>query len=299
MITSEQAAARQEFIGASDASTAIGVNPYKTPYELWLDKTGQAEPFAGNEATYWGNLLEAPVAQRLSEETGLKLRRHGQTIIAKDHDFMGCHLDYKVTGSPIAVEIKTGGLFTRDNWGKTGTDQIPDNYLVQVHHQMICSGYSQALVGVLLGGQEFRHYLINFDESLAKIIIEKEREFWRHVTDKTPPPPNNLSDIASLHPKDNGAAIEATADIIAELDQLKTLKQSMSSTKSQADAVELRIKSFLADNTTLTDSSGKALATWKAQSSNRIDTAKLKKEQPELCKQFTKTNESRVLRLKS
>jgi len=82
MIISEQTTARQKFIGASDASTTIGVTPYRTTsYDLWLDKTGQAEPFAGNEATYWGNLLEAPVAQRLSEDNGIRKR---QTVLIQN-----------------------------------------------------------------------------------------------------------------------------------------------------------------------------------------------------------------------
>lgn len=298
MITDKQKQVRQNFIGASDASAAIGINPYKTAYDLWLEKTGQKESFNGNELTYWGNMLEFPVANRLSEECGFKFRRYTQTVIAKDYHCMGCHLDFKVTGKPIVVEIKTGGFFTRKNWGESGTDQIPDDYLIQVQHQLICTGYRRALIGVLLGGQEFRHYSINFDEELARVIIQKEVEFWKHVTDRTPPLPINLYDIAQLYPSDLGKSIIATPEIISTLEELKAIKTSAVQIKNELEGLELKLKSYLADNSNLTDSNGKILATWKNQTSKRLDSITLKKEQPEIASRYLKPTESRVLRIK-
>jgi len=298
MITEAQRQQRHQFIGGSDAAAAIGINPYKTPLDLYFEKTGQAEPFEGNERTYWGSVLEQPVANRLSEETGLKLRRHSQTLIAANHPFMGCHLDFKVTGEPIVVEIKTGGFFTRKDWGSSGSDEIPDQYLTQVHHQMICSGYDKALVGVLLGGQEFRHYEIGLDKSLAQILIEKEADFWQHVTTRTPPPATTLDDIAALFPQDSGTSIEATADILEIVDQLKAIKLESVEQKGKADALELALKSFMADHSTLIGVDGKPIATWKTQASNRIDTTALKADAPEIAAKFTKASESRVLRVK-
>lgn len=298
MITEAQRQQRQQFIGGSDAAAAIGINPYKTPVDLYFEKIGQAEPFEGNERTYWGNMLEQPVANCLSEKTGFKLRKHSQTLIAANHPFMGCHIDFKVTGQPIVVEIKTGGFFTRKDWGASGGDEIPDQYLIQVHHQMICSGYDRAIVGVLLGGQEFRHYEIGFDKDLAKIIIDKEAEFWQHVTTRTPPPASTLGDIASLYPIDTGTSIEATADIINIVEQLKAAKADLESQKGKADALELELKTFMTDNSTLIGPDGKPIATWKTQTTNRIDTTALKTDAPEVAAKFTTATESRVLRVK-
>lgn len=299
MITETQRQQRQQFIGGSDAAAALGLNPYKTPLELFFEKTGQREPFNGNERTYWGNVLEQPVANRLSEETGLKLRRHSQTLVAANYPFMGCHLDFKVTGERTVAEIKTGGFFTQKDWGPSGGGEIPDQYLIQVHHQMICAGYIKARVGVLLGGQEFRHYEIGFDKSLAELIIEKETEFWHHVTTRTPPPASTLGDIASLYPIDSGASIEATAEILEIVAQLKSAKAESAEQKAKTDAFELALKSFMADHSTLIGPDGKPIATWKTQTTNRIDTTALKADLPEIAAKFTKASESRVLRVKS
>ena len=35
---------RKQGIGGSDASVVCGINRYKSPVELWLDKTGQLPP---------------------------------------------------------------------------------------------------------------------------------------------------------------------------------------------------------------------------------------------------------------
>lgn len=299
MITEAQRAARNGFIGASDAAAGMGINAYKTPYDLWLDKTDQqSEFFESNEFTYWGNVLEPVVANRLAEVTGLKLRKHGKTIIAKDYPFMGSHLDYKVTGEPIVVEIKTGGYFTKDNWGASGTDQIPDNYLIQVHHQMICTGYKKALVAVLLGGQEFRYYQVDFDADLAQLIIEKLTAFWQYVVDRTPPPPSNSSDLRSLYPNDDGLSIEADSAVIGWLDELAGAKERVKTSELIVDTLELQIKNFIGTNSVITDSKGKTLATWKAQITNRIDTTQLKKDLPDIAETYTKATTSRVLRVK-
>ena len=103
MITDEQKISRKDFIGGSDSAAACGINPWKTPLDLYLEKTGQIEPYGGNDATYWGNVLEPVVASRLAEVTGMKVRRYGATIRSKTNSFMGAHLDYKVTGSPLFV----------------------------------------------------------------------------------------------------------------------------------------------------------------------------------------------------
>jgi putative phage-type endonuclease len=298
MITQEQKQARKNFIGASDAAAAIGVNPYQTPLDVYLEKTGQVELFNGNEATYWGSVLEPVVASRLSEETGLKLRKHGMTITSKLYPWMGCHLDFKVTGQPVVVEIKTGGFFVRNDWGASGSDQIPDSVLIQVHHQMVVTGFKTALVGVLLAGQEFKHYEIGFDESLADIIIEKERVFWDYVINETPPPPTTLSDLKSLYPNDNGESIEATPEILSTLAELKAVKSEAAAISGRTDALEIELKAYIGNNTTLTDTLGNLLATWRSQTANRIDTVWLKKKQPEIAEAYTKATTSRVLRIK-
>jgi putative phage-type endonuclease len=66
---------RRKGIGGSDASVICGINQYKSPIELWMEKTGQLphalEKQAG-EAAYWGNQLESVVKTEFTKRTGIE-----------------------------------------------------------------------------------------------------------------------------------------------------------------------------------------------------------------------------------
>lgn len=64
---------RRKGIGGSDVGTILGLNKWKSPYQLWLEKTGQVELDESNsEPAYWGNVLEEIVAKEFTERTGKK-----------------------------------------------------------------------------------------------------------------------------------------------------------------------------------------------------------------------------------
>src|SRR5437763_9942981 len=71
---------RRGGIGSSDAAAAVGLNPYKSMLELWMDKTGQslqAQAAADDDSspTYWGSLLEPIVAAHYTRKSGNRVRR--------------------------------------------------------------------------------------------------------------------------------------------------------------------------------------------------------------------------------
>lgn len=57
---------RKHGIGSSDAAAALGLNPYKSQLELWMEKTGRdtdlpkPDPTDTTAPVYWGTLLENP-----------------------------------------------------------------------------------------------------------------------------------------------------------------------------------------------------------------------------------------------
>ena len=64
---------RRKGIGGSDVATILGLNQYKSAYQLWLEKTGQVElKDTESEPAYWGNVLEEVVAKEFQERTGKK-----------------------------------------------------------------------------------------------------------------------------------------------------------------------------------------------------------------------------------
>lgn len=57
---------RKAGVGGSDMSTILGLNSFKTPYDLWLEKTGRVEPedISDKWAIVKGNALENELRKR-------------------------------------------------------------------------------------------------------------------------------------------------------------------------------------------------------------------------------------------
>src|SRR5262245_57888005 len=95
---------------------------WKGRAELWLEKTGQAEPFEGNAFTRWGEALEPVIRQAYAERTGRAVRQPRETVRHAAFAWMLCHPD-GVSDDGRLQEFKN----TRnpDNWGDEGTDNVP------------------------------------------------------------------------------------------------------------------------------------------------------------------------------
>ena len=66
---------RKTGLGGSDAGAVCGLNPHVSPMAVYRDKVSDETDMGDNEAMRQGRDLEEYVAQRFTEETGLKVRR--------------------------------------------------------------------------------------------------------------------------------------------------------------------------------------------------------------------------------
>lgn len=190
MITEKQGSERLRGVGSSDVPTILGLNPWATPHDLWLVKTGQADGPEENDAMRLGTVLEAGVLQLASERLGVKVVKPTSTFVGCDQ-FMRANVDGMVgiakRGSPI-VEAKTTGRI--DGWGDEGTDEVPEGVKAQVMFQMLCASSDVAHVACLQGdyGLRLKMYRVPFCEDYAGYIHERVRDFWRnHVEPRVPP----------------------------------------------------------------------------------------------------------------
>ena len=101
---------RSTTIGGSDAAAILGLNPYKSPYALWAEKTGEGSSrriFPQKEAVRLGTDLEEYVAKRFTEATGKKVRRENYTVFRDDMPYAHANYDRLVIGERAGLEIKT------------------------------------------------------------------------------------------------------------------------------------------------------------------------------------------------
>lgn len=174
-------------IGGSDASVVCGINRYKSPVELWMDKTDQLPYQEAGEAAYWGTQLESLVRSEFTKRTGIEVEQVHQLLQSEERPFMLANLDgicEHPDYGPVIFEAKTASAYKASEW----EDSIPDEYLLQIQHYMSVTGYSGAYIAVLIGGNTFRWKFIERDEELIAAMIELEADFWNHVQNNTPPP---------------------------------------------------------------------------------------------------------------
>lgn len=291
---------RSTYLGGSDVAAILGISPWRTPLDVYLDKIQprKEETDPGRlKVLNRGKRMEPYVIDLLAEETGLEIIRRGERYLDPDLDFIAAEIDAEAaTGENI--EIKTVSPFKAREWGEEQSDEIPLHYAAQAMHGMMVTSREVCVFGVLIGGDDFRVYRIERDDVTIDAIRQKEIEFWSRIQARQAPEPSTVSDVFRLFgTKDSGLAVEASESLQADVIALKSLKDDAKRLGAQIDLREERIKLHMADASILT-MNGKPVLTWKEQASKRFDQSAFKADQPELYEKFIKTVTSRVFRLK-
>lgn len=290
---------RQCGIGGSDVGAILGVNKYKTPFEVYLEKTEPiTEVGEQSESAYWGDQFEEVVAKEFEKRTGKKVRRDRKHYKHKDYPFMVANIDRRVVGENAILECKTANQYLATEWQD---DEIPASYLLQVQHYLFVTGAEVGYIAVLIGGQKFIWKEVQRDEELIQMIIESEKNFWKMVQDKTPPALDGSSAAENyLKEKYKQAESEKSIELGFEYkDKIKAyfeLKEQKDLLENQIKEIENQIKFELKD-AEIGFISGYSIS-WKNVSSNRVDSKKLKSEFPEIYEKVIKESKNRRFSIK-
>lgn len=290
---------RNEYMGCSELAAAVGLNPWRTPLDVYLEKTGQVPraDLSDNEAVYFGNVLEDVVAQEFSRRQGFKVQRQSAEIVHPRLPFLRGHIDRRIVGRRAGLECKTAGIRQAQHYGEIGTDEVPAHYLIQCAAYLSITGWDEWHLAVLIGGQDFRVYKIPRDEQLIATLESRAAAFWQAVKDRNPPDATTLAGASLLWPQDSGASVTATDELVDAVRRLRTLRAEIKAAEKTADEIELSVKQALGEAAVLLGPDGKPLATWKTQISHRFSSKAFQAAQPELYEQFVAPSTSRVFRI--
>lgn len=264
-------------IGGSDAAVIMGLNSYKSPYQLWMEKTGQVEPpdLSDNQYVYWGTKNEANIADWFQEETGKKVKRLG-TLRSREYPFILANVDRTVIGENAGLEIKTAGVSQYRKWKD---DEIPDAYYCQCLHYLAVTGADRWYIAVLIGGNEAIRKTVERNEEDIKALIEAEKDFWDHVVTRTPPPVDGSASCAaalSERFKGGGSSILLSSKTDAMIESLQNDRAIMDALKKQITQKENTIKELLGDAEEGTTEHYRVL--WKTQAGREsVTLSKIKK----------------------
>ena len=306
--------ARRLGIGGSDVAAILGLSKYRSPYQLWLDKTGRTEvEDSQSEASYWGNTLEDIVAKEYAKRNGVKIQRVNATLVHPEYDWMRANIDRAIINPDISgnvrikdgklttdhiLECKTANQYLAKLWGDEQSEQVPDYYLTQVQWYMGITGASMCGLGVLIGGQKFRSYQVAFDPELFEMLTEECSKFWlEHVQNDVPPAPTTFDDVLhrwSTHNPDQ--AVQADNELANLVAEYKDLNKTIKEADAELDDLKLQICTRMEDAEMII-AEDKRLATFKYQERNTLDSKALKAAHPDIYEQFVKTSSTRVLRI--
>jgi len=299
MTYEEWKAARMKGIGGSDAAAAIGVSRWKSPLQLYLEKSGEIEQPEVGEAAYWGNVLEAVVADEFTKRTGKKVQRVNRILIHPEYQYMIANIDRRVVGENAVLECKTTGAWNGKEWEG---DEIPSEYIIQVMHYLAVTGAEKAYVAVLIGGNRFAWKEIARDEELIAMMTNAEMGFWNYVVSQTPPPlSESKAELTAgimdrLYPESSGGMIDLPPTYTGILEQLIEVKSRIKELEISEDYLASQVKEYMKDSERARV--GRFNVSWKNVTTKRFDTKLFEKTNPDLYSQYVKESQSRRFTVK-
>jgi len=295
---------RKNGIGGSDAGAVCGLNPYVSPFEVYISKTcdGISEDMPDNEAMREGRDFEDYVARRFMEASGLKVRRSNMMYASREHPFMIADIDRLVTGRAggiTGLECKTASPYSAGKW-KDG--KIPAHYIIQCYHYMAVLGAKSWYIAVMVYGREFKYIKLERDEEIIQQLIRIEENFWKHnVMKRAMPEPDGSEAAERFINKYFSESRKELSIPLKGFDEKLRRREKIADIISQLDSekkkIEQEIKTYM--NEAEYAGNENFLVSWKDSISNRIDTKKLKAEMPDVYERFLKPVKSRKFMVKA
>lgn len=181
-------------IGASEIAAVASLNPFSSPWDVWLRATGQAANIEQTAPMEWGHRLEPAIRQKYADDTGLPVcvppasMFHPETKWARATPDgiagVGVKLDQLLDAKRHhLVQCKNVGVWVEKAWN----DAPPAYVQLQEQWEMYVTGLARADIAVLIGGNEFRIYTIHRDDRAIADLLTIATDFWKKVEARTPP----------------------------------------------------------------------------------------------------------------
>lgn len=321
MITDKQKLERRNHLGSSDIAAIFtdkdgkSLDPFKNAIDVFNMKVYDLSDDATTDAQSRGNRYEAAMLQFVEEQTGQAIQHDQDTLRHVNVDILGddgnpifaANLDGYIPGDadaepkiePVIVEAKTTSM--GDEWGTPGTDEVPDRVNLQVHHQMLCTGWTTAYVVVLrslFGRLDESLYVVKRDERIIDAIIARGKLFWNnYVLRKLPPPDSEPGDIRIYKriTREPAKYADIPLDVIGAWEN--TNRARINAEKAEEEAFS-RLLEALGDAEGARIDGERELTYFEQNAAPKIDFTRLKTEWPDVYAAISAPNTCRVARIR-
>ena len=219
--TPEWLEARKGKIGASDIPVVMGVSPYKTPYQLFLEKLDGQEQ-KDNYAMRFGRENERKALDLYEKETGLIVI--DRVYFHPVHFWMMASCDGVDMDETIITEVKCHGEKVFED--VLFNDKVPDYDMPQLQAQIETSGINRVHYIAFFDGK-IAYTEVTRDSSYISKMIPQAESFYKCMVSKTPP---KLCERDYVRPKDEKKAY-----------RLGEVKRAIKALESEAEILQKEI----------------------------------------------------------
>lgn len=313
---------RKTYIGGSDVAAIMGLGAtydgvQQTPLTVYLRKIGEAPQMDAKQQLFLARRkrFEDPIVAMLREEFDGNIVATNKRYRDPEYDFMAAEIDWEWAdqdGSIQNGETKTVHAFAfgeSQGWGDPGTSDYPVQYVTQNMYGLGITGRQTCIVAAMVGIDNMIFYRLERDDEVIGIMRERVRDFWiKNVLARVPPEPLSYEDCLRLTLRMRGKPVEVDESIAKSISLLREIREESKANEITESEIKFDVLDFIrkkwlldpeaevVDNAVL-NFGGRKIATFNAQSTNRIDAERLRDEKPEIAAAFTKTTRTRVLRI--
>lgn len=243
---------RKKGIGSTDVSSILGLNKYKTAYDVYIEKTSEdLIQVEENIKMKRGKQMEDTIAKMYAEETGAIISTPPEIIWSTEIPYFFASLDrfVEINGEQGILEIKNTTSKTSDKW----EDGIPDHYLCQIQHQLFVTKLPFCVFCYLVDGWDLKYNFVYPNENYLKLQNEILINFWENnILKKYPPEAQSEADLYKLYPETKKNNIEITEESYNTIQRIISLKEKIKELEDELEVAELSIKLLMKDNETAT-----------------------------------------------
>ena len=189
---------RAKHIGGSDVAALFGLSPFTSRWQLWMEKTGKIAPedLSDNKAVQAGTFLESGIANWAAHRWSMDISKVTDYFTVDDCPGMGASFDYiTADGAPVEIKWSARG----HGWHYSGDEilEAPENYLLQVQHQLACTSSDHAWLVALID-DEPRRMKIPRNDNIIDAIKAEITAFWDSIAKGEEPAVDFEKDVAAL-----------------------------------------------------------------------------------------------------
>jgi len=300
---------RRSGIGASDVAGILGLSPWASPFSVWASKIDDQADDHDNDAKEFGRRAEVMVGPWFTDRTGLTVAGEQARCTHRDDRWKLCTVDGFVLDGPNSDIASALGVLEIKTTGDSAADwavEVPVHYRCQATWAMHVTDLPRCWFAVLhlaFGRPRFEFYEFERDAAEEAFVVDACSRFWHdHVATGHPPAVDGHSattDAIKAHWPTAEGSLEADALTRRMCDRIRAHKATAKLIEANIAEAENELRAALGEREALVDGTGKVLASWKPQSTARLDGKALKAARPDIAAEYTTTTTTRVLRVKN